>query len=80
MEDYKMGLFNKKSPSEKLYEVDKAVRNFAKGKKNLSEKEHKQLHKLLKKRANAMSEAYGVKISPIFSSYKEAKKFREKNR
>ncbi len=75
-----MGLFSKKSSSEKLYEADKAVRNFAKGKKNLSEKEHKQLHKLLKKRADAMSDAYGVKISPVFSSYKEAKKFRERNK
>lgn len=68
-----MGLFSKKSPAEKLFNADKAVRNFAKGKKKLSSSEHRTMSKLLKKRASAMSEACGVKISSI--SGKDFQKF-----
>lgn len=75
-----MGLFNKKSAAEKLYDADKAVRTFSKSKKSFNEKDYKKFHGLLEKRAKTMSDVYGVKISPIFSSTKEAKKFRERNK
>lgn len=68
-----MGLFSKKSPAEKLFNIDKAVKKIAKGKKKLSNSEHKKMSKLLKKRASAMSKVCGVKISSI--SGKDFKKF-----
>lgn len=71
-----MGIFNNKSASERLYKADKAVSQFTKGKKSLTEKEHRELSKLLSKRAKAMSDVFGVKISSI--SRKEAKRFRDK--
>ena len=71
-----MRLFSRKSPAEKLFDVDKAVRNFAKGKKKLSSIEHIKLRSLLKKRAKAMSKVCGVKISSV--SGKDFKRFLKK--
>lgn len=68
-----MSIFSKKSSAEKLFNADKAVRRFAKGKKSLTSREHKKMRGLLKKRAKAMSEVCGVKISSI--SGKDFEKF-----
>ena len=73
-----MGLFSKKSPAERLFNADKAVKNFVKGKKKLSSSEHKTMSKLLKKRASAMSDVCGVKISSI--SGKDFQKCLKKNK
>lgn len=70
-----MGFFKRKSKEERLYDADKAVRNFTKGKRELKEREHKKLNKLIEKRAKASSDVLGVKIGSI--SYEDAKKFRE---
>ncbi len=71
-----MGFFKKKSKEEELYDANQEVKSFCKGKKDLNEKEHKKLNKLIEKRANAASDVLGVKIGSI--SYEDAKKFREK--
>ena len=73
-----MGRLGKNNSAERLCKADNAVRNYAKGKKRLSEREDKKMHKLLEKRAEAMSDYFGVKIHPICSSYKESKKMRKK--
>ena len=75
-----MGLFNKKDSTTRLYESDKAVRDYCSDKKSrdLTEKEHKELNHLLSDRADAMSDVLGQKVYSI--SYKDAKAFRERNK
>lgn len=55
-----------------LYDSDKAVKDFVKGHdKKLTDKEHNELGSLLEKRASAISDVLGVKVSSVVSTRKE---------
>ena len=69
----------KKDTATMLYEADQKVQKFAKSKdNNFSEDDYKKFSGLLEKRAEAITNVLGVKVSSI--SYEDAKEFREKNK
>lgn len=55
-----------KSAVEKIFEAEEEMERITKGKKDLTEEEHKELRKSLQKRADALSEYCGVKIYSLF--------------
>ena len=61
--------FSKSSPEsmERLSKVQGEIDDFCKSHpKNLSEEEHQELRSLLSKRASALTDALGVKVSSLF--------------
>lgn len=56
-----------KTDNDTLYNADQAVRSFCdEHPGDLSETEHQELRGLLSNRADALSEALGVKVSSLF--------------
>lgn len=59
-------MFKKKTSEEKWYRADQAVRAFGKKHKGtLSKRERRKLGRLLDKRASALSDVLGVKVSSV---------------